>query len=521
MGFLFPTQFVLATHGSQKTNIFYTARHALSAVKLIEMSLNSSCWLYVALLLSTSIFGASPDNQLLLSKRDLYREIQADTLESLNAMRDPKSFMVGDKSVWSEDFKNQSNDGVLTSTNTALDLILLCDQKTKLAKNKISKIVQTLSRLDKYKKGNSEFFYWGYKKDSAGKYVVTNREVSSLDNFHLALALWVVSKTQHDEKLKKMAMELFQKLNLDPFVDPDSGLIRGAFKDDGKDLNKSGNFLYSFWGSETRSIYALGPALGLISENPKTYFEKVSKNLVVSCTRLPSNETMVKTWDGGTFQYLLPELLFNQSAFSKPMKKSFESLLGVSREQKEKKQLSFNPAFSACQIAEKSHAAFASDTQKQYGGTTGFHSLMSDSNQCKHNASDVERVVSPHAVLLLAMMDANPFANDIAEMKKIIGPNGPLYIDGSGFMDGYYVKGGRVVPDQLALDQLMSGLAIARILSTDQRSASSRELDRDPNVRALIKDFYAVMNPKIQDACKSAQPESPELKSLLVEGHSK
>jgi len=451
-------------------------------------------------------------SQALNSRVQLFvEELKRETLASLEFMRDPKSSLIGDKTTWTEGFLSFSNDGMVASTNVSLDLILQMQQNTSEAHLKISTIVDELQSLEKYQLGTWEYFYWGYKKNSDGKMMIFNSEVSSLDNFHLSMALWLVSQKHPDSNTRVKAESMFTKMKLDPFVDPQTGLMRLASR-----LDAEGNrywlpYLYADWGSEARSMYVLGTAMGLINQD-SSYLDKVVRNLNVECVLNDSAGAIIRTWDGGTFQYLLPELLWGESRYSEPMKNTFQNLSLLAQVYKKERNLSFMPGYSASQVTEPTHSIFQSSgpVTHGYGGVVGFYPLMVKSHQLDVIAERVERSMTPHASVMLTLADPNRYVSELEALKKIKGRNGMLYMQGHGFMDAYHLQGpfvGAVVPVQLALDQGMIALTSDIILSPSRLSALAltiREAKAAPGqvtLQSQIESFYSKMNPKLIAAC--------------------
>lgn len=443
--------------------------------------------------------------------RGFVEELKRETLASLEFMRDSKTSLLGDKTTWTEGFLSFSNDGMVASTNVSLDLILLVQQNTTESHLKISTIVDELLSLEKYQLEGLEYFYWGYKKNSDGKMMIFNSEVSSLDNFHLAMALWLVSQKHSDFSTRLKAEGLYKKMKLDPFVDPQTGLMRLASR-----LDAEGNrywlpYLYADWGSEARSLYVIGPVLGLLNQDA-TYLDRVVSKLNVECYLNEASGSIIRAWDGGTFQYLLPELLWGESQYSEPMKNTFQNLSLLAQLYKKERNLPFMPGYSASQVTEPTHSIFQTNgpSTHGYGGVVGFYPLMVRSHQLEVVPEKVERSMTPHASVMLTLADPNRYIPDLEALKNVKGRNGPLYMQGHAFMDGYHLQGpfaGAVVPVQLALDQGMIALTTEIILSAQRQSALALAL-RETKVAAgqatlqsQIESFYSKMNPKLIAAC--------------------
>ncbi|MEZ4815986.1 MAG: hypothetical protein R3A80_12420 [Bdellovibrionota bacterium] len=243
------------------------------------------------------------------------------------------------------------------------------------------------------------------------------------------------------------------------------------------------------------------------------------KNLKLECWERSGKTPTLKTWDGGTFQYLLPELLYGESQYSKSMRDTFENLSDLASDEKRNRALTFAPAFSACQQAEPSHEIFKSmEGASAYAGVSGFYQLMASRNQEGHTQSEVEDVVTPHAAVLLASIEPNRSVENLKALQQVPSLNGSLYKEGQGFMDAYFVEGpmkGVVVPVQLALDQTMIALATDKILDEKQESFSAEVVRNDPGVQSKIQAFYKLLDEKVAKQCPVEVPSG----KLLVEQH--
>jgi hypothetical protein len=232
----------------------------------------------------------------------------------------------------------------LTSpTNIGLDIILLTQRAlhgnddlddAASAKVTLSKLMTTLANID-YHHSNGMFFrtYW----PDTGK--PADIHLSSVDNLHLAFGLWVVAQAYRnvDPELSGTAKRLFERMDFSDFFNKDTNLIGGNMRPVGEILSKAikgdpqGKYVrdafdYKYFGSEARSLYALGWALGLYrkAETEVANFDRRILNQGISGTvaeistlNYPSGPLRVlRTWDGGGFQALLPAVLVREDFYS-------------------------------------------------------------------------------------------------------------------------------------------------------------------------------------------------------------
>lgn len=436
-----------------------------------------------------------------------YRKVLMDTQSGLEKMRNSSSGLVGDRITFSEE--GLKLDNLVASTNVALDLLVQMESPGGKSIENIDKVINSLWVMPKFKKKGSELFYWGYRPSAHGGFRVDNGEVSSIDNLHLALALWTVGRNNRVSQLTRdKAKVLFSKMKLTPLLQSRTGLIHGAYSRRRKWFllglrgRPQRGFTYSNWGAEARSVYSLGIALGLIDADPATYAAKLARSLTFECTSTSAGK-ILSSWDGGLFQYFLPELLFEESRFSRTTRNSLMRIPQLMRTEKSKRRLTFAPAFSACQTSVPGDAVFPGAVGG-YSGVVGFQSLMSPSNPGDVRA---EHVVSPHALMLAATQDPLGLARDVSVLAQLRGSNGPLYRPGFGFLDGFHIDGPykrAVVPVQLSLDQGMIALSAQSLLAQDGRSSAARALANDAEVQRRLRSFYEEIEPHLAQTCRNA-----------------
>ncbi len=277
-------------------------------------------------------------------QREQYARYLKDTLASFELMRG-KTGLVKD-SVWicyDEDLKrpNFMDTEQLTSpTNIGLDLILLSERLIYGTEDKapvkatLAKLLQTLATID-YNHETGLFFrtYW----PDTGK--VLDIHLSSVDNVHLAYGLWTVGAAFRDSEpeLAATARRLFDRMDFSAFYNEKTGLIGGNLRPADEDNAKftRGNpqgkyvrdaFDYKYFGSEARSLYALGFALQIYKKaarDDRDFDQKILGPAIAgTIAEVTSHDTrggalkLMRTWDGGGFQALLPGVLVREELYS-------------------------------------------------------------------------------------------------------------------------------------------------------------------------------------------------------------
>ena len=148
---------------------------------------------------------------------------------------------------------------------------------------------------------------------------VSDYYVSSVDNIHLVLALWVLGELDIKALgLSRRARAISGRFDWTELIDPKTGLARGGLSFDGKKFQPA-SWYFSHAGSEARSIYSLGYALGFLKNKIP------GKHLTWEFHRDSQFGWMMRTWDGGVFQMLLPEVLIQESRYSPKLKNYFRN----------------------------------------------------------------------------------------------------------------------------------------------------------------------------------------------------
>jgi hypothetical protein len=466
---------------------------------------------------------------------DEYNHILDDTLQSLDKLRGKDGLVQDRGHVISGDDQHAakikitkvetspSNIGLdlLTQASVALGKAGKDPTKMKDAFDTMSSIISTLSddSFEKYHpllpNGQPDtkhmLLYSWYSTDDSKP---TLKNVSSVDNIHLALALWSVAKNFPGQPVAEKAQALFDKMDFSSFYDAKSGLVGGNLtyhKDTGKWTRDT--FNYQYFGAETRSIYALGYALGLFRTVPTDSL--VSRAVASLQMELyPTKKgNILRTWDGGAFQELLPEDLINEDAYSSRLAESASALAPFMRAKAKKVLGTLVPAsFSASQIGENDYAAMA-----------GLPELVATAHTdiCDPAKRDIwTKSFTPHAAIMAATVNAqnaDSFAGIFSGLQNYSSGNGKsvdkLYNPGIGFSDGLIVDRndpnyGKVVPGVLALDQLFIAGGIMRINDPHSSGLSADTLESDPVVRHSLHEFYQAVDQKLEQTRPSAAPVS-------------
>lgn len=279
---------------------------------------------------------------------DQYRRYLNDTLASLELMRGKTGLLKDSIWVcWDADLKkaNFKNTEELTSpTNVGLDLLLLSQRITAgkddgKAMATLAKVLQSLSTIA-YHQSNGLFFrtYWPDTAEPA------DIHLSSIDNLHLAFGLWVAERALRDlnPEIAVIAHKLFERMDFSDFFHSETNLISGNLRPANENLSRHvkgdpqgpyqrDQFDYKYLGSETRSLYTLGWALGLyksaardIADFDERFLTDGIGSTVAEITRGSGKEDsrpLLRTWDGGGFQELLPGVLMREDLYSPLLEK--------------------------------------------------------------------------------------------------------------------------------------------------------------------------------------------------------
>ena len=464
----------------------------------------------------------------------VYERYLRDTVQGLNRMRGQNGLICDSALVIAGDNPTlQFMKERTTPTNIGMDLLV----QTELAKSpgaaglearkNLSQVIDTLNQLPKYPgRKNSILFYDWYPTTgiSVGE---KDKDVSTVDNINLAIAIWTVAQTFPHEKFGKSAQALFNKIDFSPFYHPKDGLAGGNLKYDPtsrtwalevpkpppQDPLKLGQALppfpepwtYGDFGSEARSIYTAGYALGLFKEegtDPKFVARAIdSLHMELSPSK---NGKIMRVWDGGAFQELLPALYMNEGAYSSTLAESASAygsyILELGKQQGHvvpgtDGKVFFPAAYSASQTGRDS-----------YNGQQGVLHLSTTLNKgvCDPVAAhNWESVYTTHAAMLAASMsDPDQFAPSFQAIEKLTDGKNKMYNAGIGFSDAVHVKGdadhkeGEIVPVVLSLDKGMEAYAMMRMKDRSTLGPSAAAFAANPAVRNRLETAYSAVDRK-------------------------
>ncbi len=435
-----------------------------------------------------------------------------DTVASLEKMRGTNGLLM-DK-LWLKrgkdgiSVKTQTLNANTSPTNIALDLLVQIerlkmnlstspDQADALAN--IDKILTTLEEFPKHK-DSSLFFSWYSQGKNAE---VVNKSVSSVDNIHLALALWTLRETFQNKIIGARAGKLFSKMDFSDFYDKKTGLVHGNL------INKDNRWIkeaYHFGdlGSESRSVYSLGDALGLfkkIGDVKDSTFSNRAINALHAEVKQTSEGPILALWDGGAFQLLLPEILAGESRRSPALASMFSNYARYTVNAGKTEGIPLPAAYSASNVGIDGQKFFQGAS---YNGKAGHPELVSAEHVDVLDPvlrEQWDKVVTPHALVLAATHEPSLILSSLKKAEQIgKDQDFKLYEAGWGWMDGVHVRGknkGEVVPVQLSLDQGMIALTLARLLAPNRQSVSETALIHNPEASKRLDDFYRQLQLKL------------------------
>lgn len=413
-----------------------------------------------------------------------------DTLNSLESMRGENGFLVD--TIWVRSAKTIEVLNPDTSpTNIAVDLLI----QAELGQiDKVERVLETLANVEFHKP--TGLFFSRYTTNPRSR--VTDLAVSSIDNMHLALALFTIQESFRDTRSGALAKQLFERMNFSVYYDPRSGLIGGNLRhSQGAWIKEEYNF--SYFGSEARILYSAGWALGLFrdySDQPD-FLKKSLAALDVEIHRSHEGD-LLKLWDGSAFQLLFPMMFIGEENYSSRMKEIFIATGNFMIADGRRRGLPFPAAHSAGRASISEN-----DQEPAYKDKAGNHALISSRNSDQFNPSMKhlwDTTFTPYALFMAASLNPNKFAGILGEAQKAAWKDNRLYVDGMGWMDGIHVSGphkGQVVSAQLSLNQGMIALSLLRMRANDKMNLSSRALFENPEIRKRLQEFYRAFDDRL------------------------
>lgn len=411
------------------------------------------------------------------------------TLNSLEAMRGSNGFLKDTIQINSNAKRIKTVSPMTSPTNIALDLLIQTElgHSDPNAIKKIRKVLDTLE-TSRYHK-DSGLFFSRYSPNL--RLSVADASVSSIDNLHLALALWTIKENYPNTDIGLKASKIFERMNFSVYYNEATGLIGGNLKyNDGKWEKELYNF--DHLGSEARALYSLGYALKLFKDHKldESFVEK-SIDVLDAEIYVSSHGDILKLWDGSAFQLFFPKIFINEELYSPKLKAMFISAGEHMISEGKRRGLTTPASHSAGRVGD------------QYNDKAGDRNLVSIKNGDITNPEYAERwdqTFSPYALMMAATSNPNKFIPIFHSLESIQTNNNKFYFENLGFMDGLHLNEqikDQVVPMQISVNQGMMALSLLQIKSRDQMTPSGRSLFNNKEVRARLRFFYSKLEKKI------------------------
>lgn len=429
-----------------------------------------------------------------------------DTLQSLEYMRGANGLV--------KDTIGKSLEGLndnTSPTNIAIDLLIQTElisqnqnhnHNSAKAQKNISRILATLQKLQRHKTSGLFFSWYGTDQNSA----VTGPNVSSIDNMHLALALWTIKETFPRTVIAQKAEALLAPMDFSMFYDEASGLIGGNFSYVAE--GKRGKWVrdayhFSNLGSEARILYSAGWALGFFKKHTdqSDFVQRAFQSLQAEVTPTAQGP-LLKLWDGSAFQLFFPKMFIGEEAVSPTLKKMYQASGDFMIAEGLRRHLSVPAAHSpgVNRVVKETSGQLTS----LYNDKAGNKDLVSSGNHDVLNEvleKNWDGTFTPYALFMAATSNPAKFLPLFEKMQKIRSGDDSLYLPGLGWMDGLHISGelsGQVVPAQLAVNQGMIAMSLLQMQSPDGLSASGRAIHNNPQVQERIKIFYELFDQKLK-----------------------
>ena len=431
-----------------------------------------------------------------------------DTLAGLEAMRGSNGLL--SDAVWIKNKKNGSFqvatlNAATSPTNMAVDILIQIEllQKTEsrnAAEFRLKKLIETISTLDFH--SDTGLFFSRYNSDTEIP-IVKDPSVSSIDNLHLALALWTVVQKDAASETGQRAQALLSRMDFSVYYDEISGLIGGNLKKENDGwIRESYNF--ANLGSEARLLYSAGWALGLFRniKNDELFLRNAFRNLKVEIYHSPEGP-LLKLWDGSAFQLFFPRIFANENLYSSILNQLFINKGRYMIAEGHRRGISTPAAHSAIRVGtDESKFKGEGSIYRDKGGNID---LVSSDNQDVHEPllrRNWDGAFAPYALVMAAAAAPNDILSELGRIESFKSGHDAIYKKGLGWMEGYHVTGsqkGEVVAAQLSLNQGMLALSLLQIESTDGLSASARALYKHSVTRKKMQRFYNLFDEKLKN----------------------
>jgi hypothetical protein len=480
---------------------------------------------------------------LLPSSAAQYQKYIQDTYEGLDRLRGPNGLVVDEASVEESKeppyFRLKVIKSDTSPTNIGLDLIAqaeMAQASPALREHALQNIEQIMKTIGKEPAhpGDNLFYSW-YATTGTG---ATVKNVSAVDNIHLALGFYVIAKQFPDTDGGKLAKKILAKMDFSIYYDPNDGISHGNLTKvkkswsslltllDKKKGWKTDAYEYDYFGSEARSIYSIGYALGLFKKeaDDSSFVEHAVNSLQMERAQTKEGK-ILKTWDGAGFQGSVPEALINESAFSPALHESATAYGSfILNEGKRRgfeigsQNIYFPTAYSAAPLGKDTEG------KESYVAQAGNPELIATKHvdYCFPGSKKFWTYsMTVHAAMLGAGVSASQsdlFAPTFRAMERYKDKDGnALYHPGLGFSDGVVLADGvhnpgygKVVNRIDSLDQLFFLAGATRATDPQGQGISANTLSQDPDAKAKLQEFYQAANRKLEAAPLSSGVKCPE-----------
>ncbi len=390
-------------------------------------------------------------------------------------------------------------------TNIAVDLLIQIELIQKNTKNSahiiftLDRVMETLEHIPYHQQ--TGLFYSRYTTDVRTQ--VTDRNVSSIDNLHLALALWTLKESLGSTSVSQRAENLLKRMDFSIYYDSASGLIGGNLRYENDNwIRESYNF--ANLGSEARALYILGPALGLFRKvkTDKHFFRRALSTLKIEMLGV-GDVAALRLWDGAAFQLFFPKIFINEELYSSRFRKMFVRAGDLMVEEGHRRGLvtpaAHSPSFVYNQASPSNLSEF------RYKDKAGNLVIVSTDARDKHDAGlalEWESTFTPHALFMAATANPSRILPLFRDLEFLGLDTRKLYHQTLGWLDAYHLEGAftnHAVPVQLALNQGMIALSLMQISSVDGLSPSGRALWRNAEIRETLALFYGLLDQKLDE----------------------
>lgn len=388
-------------------------------------------------------------------------------------------------------------DNTFGATDVGLDLLvqmsaLEVPELRARAEYNIHQILGVLARIPRH--GSGLFFRW-YRPSEGGSWAsVSDDDVSSIDNLHLALALWTASQrlVKKLPGLSAQARCLYSAFDFTPFFDVERKLIGGNLRRKNGSWELEG-YRYHL-GSEARSLYFLGYALRLF-KNVKDV-DLLSSIAIAPLESIDKEGTaLFKVWDGALFQLFLPALLIDEQRYHPGWRAAHVKVWRQLMNGKE--QPCLPPAMSSATLV---GVSFSSDTEEplslSYTGKAG-HAWLKETS----NPDEVfENLFVPHAALLAGLENQEEALALLAQVEKCFSSHlVPAFLPQYGFVSAVRLElnSGVTVPGAVGVDKTIEALSLFTYLSSDRVSPCAAALQGNRSARLRLEEAYRNLSARL------------------------